>query len=146
MGRVHHCAACSVPATASLQQQQQQQRASSQVHQSSVARCCRTAGPLCWSSSSLHRVRPNSDSPPGARPACLLPHPHSPHRFCCRRPGAFLSWHRHSSTSKLGPPLAENWLIPRDCLLCRDAFCKSNLQSNLCNIMFLHKLCKLNCC
>ena len=73
---------------------------------STLARAGRPPPPPC--------VQPNSDSPPGARPACLLPHPHSPHRFCCRRPGAFLSWHRHSSTSKLGSPLAENWLIPRE--------------------------------
>ena len=88
---------------------------SSQVHQSSLARAAAALWPaLVVLLSPPSRVRPNSDSPPGARPACLLPHPHSPHRFCCRRPGAFLSWHRHSSTSKLGSPLAENWLIPRE--------------------------------
>ena len=52
-----HSAACSVPATASLQQQQQQQqRASSQVHQSSLARSA--AGLLLACSAAAAAGRP----------------------------------------------------------------------------------------
>ena len=91
--------------------------------------CCRTAAGLlccccCWSSSSLHRVEsdltPTLPPAPG-RPACCLIHTAPIDFAAADRPAAFLSWHRDSSTSKLGLPLAGNWLIPSHCLLCRDA-------------------------
>ena len=133
---MHLCAACSVPASGSLQQEQAALRFT-RVHLPALLQDC------CWPALLLlllvvllsppSGVRPNSDSPPGARPACPLPHPHllllllllthtAPIDFAAAdRPAAFLSWHRDSSTSKLGPPLAGNWLIPSHCLLCRDA-------------------------
>ena len=105
------------------------------------ALCCRTAAAaaarVCWSSSSLSTrmsdLTPTLPPAPG-RPACWLIHT-APIDFAAADPpaAAFLSWQRHSSTSKLGPPLdTENSMTPRACrlLLCPyDAFFrKSNLQ------------------